>query len=323
MKKINVAVIGVGNMGRHHARVYSELENVNLVAICDKNLATAEDLAKQHSCKAYDDYKVMLKEEKIDAVSIVVPTFLHHRVACDVLDLGCNVFLEKPIATTLEEGEEIIKKAKSKKLKLMIGHIERFNPVVRRLKELLDEGRLGDIISINIKRAGGLPPQVKNANVVLDLGIHDIDISNYLAGGFPTDYYGFKSKNLITEQEDSAVILLKYKKLSSFIEVNWVTPVKVRTLDITGTKAFARLDYINQTLTLYENSYINNLTRNYSDFSEFVAKYTMTDEVKVGIEKAEPLKKELENFLLSVTENKPPLVSGEDGLAALKIAIEI
>lgn len=323
MTSINVAVIGVGNMGRHHARVYSEIPNVNLVAICDKNLATAKNLAATHNCNAYDDYAAMFKTEKIDAVSIVVPTFLHAKVACDVLDRNCSVFLEKPIATTVSEAEEIILKAKTKKLKLMIGHIERFNPVVSRLKELLNEGRLGEIISINAKRAGGLPPQIKNANVMLDLGIHDIDISNYLAEDYPVEIYGFKSKNIISEQDDSAVVLLKYKKLSSFIEVNWVTPVKVRTLDITGMKGFARIDYINQTLTLHENSYLNRLDRNYTDFNEFISKYSLTDEVRVGIEKSEPLKKELESFIASIVGNTDTSVTGEDGLKALKIALKV
>ncbi|MEI7792462.1 MAG: Gfo/Idh/MocA family oxidoreductase [Candidatus Berkelbacteria bacterium] len=323
MDKINVAVIGVGNMGQHHARVYSELPNVNLVAVCDMDLERSSKLAKSHDCLAYDDYEKMLKENKIDIVSVVVPTFLHHKVACAVLALGSNVFLEKPIAVSLKEGKEIIATAKKNGKKLMIGHIERFNPAIQRLKELIEEGRIGNIISINIKRAGGLPPQIKNANVVIDLGIHDIDIANFLVSDFPTEVYGFKSKNLIDEQEDSAVILLKYKNSSAFIEVNWVTPVKVRTLDITGTKAFARVDYINQTIVLYENSYMHKPSRSYKDFDEFIAKFSATDEVKVGINKAEPLKCELESFVAAVANDTIPLVTGEEGYKALEVCLKI
>ncbi|MCX6759630.1 MAG: Gfo/Idh/MocA family oxidoreductase [Candidatus Nealsonbacteria bacterium] len=322
MSKLNVAVIGVGNIGRHHARNYFEMPQVNLVAICDLNIEEGRRLAKEYGCLFYDDYKKMLKEQKIDAASIAVPTFLHHRVACDVLDMKINVLLEKPIAVNLMEARDIINKAKENNLKLMIGHIERFNPAIRRLKDLIADNRLGNIISINIKRVGGLPPQIKDANVVIDLAVHDIDISNYLLGEYPKEVYGFKSKNLIDSQEDSAVILLKYPKASSFIEVNWITPVKFRTLDITGTKAFARLDYINQKITVYENGHFDK-NNQYNDFNEFVSKYSSPDKIIVGINKMEPLKCELIEFVSSVLNNKEPLVTGEDAYKTLEIALKI
>lgn len=323
MSKLNVAVIGVGNMGQHHVRIYSELPQVNLVAICDTNKEKGEKLARKYNCLFYEDYKKMLMEQKINAVSIAVPTFLHHRVACDVLDRGVNVLLEKPISTNLTEAKDIINKAKEKNLKLMIGHIERFNPAVQRMEELIVNRRLGDIISINIKRVGGLPPQRKRANVVMDLAIHDIDISNYLLDSYPEKIYGYKSKNLIDDNEDSAVILLKYPKASSFIEVNWVTPVKIRTMDVTGTKAFARLDYINQSITLYENSYLNNRNGQYSSFNEFVSRFSLTDKIEIGINKKEPLECELEEFINAIVNNKKPLVTGEQAYKALEIALKI
>lgn len=322
MPKLNVAVIGLGNMGQHHTRVYSEMPEVNLTALCDIDEKRGRNLAKKYNSTFYSDYKKMFNEEKINAVSIVVPTFLHYKVACEVLDRGVNVLLEKPIAINLREAREIINKAKRKKLKLMVGHIERFNPAIQRLKEMVKNGRIGKIISINIKRVGGLPPQLKNANVVIDLGIHDVDISNYLLGEYPKEVYGFKSKNLITEQEDSAVIMLKYKKASSFIEANWVTPVKIRTLDITGTKAFARLDYINQAITLYERNYLKD-DRKYASFSEFVSKFSQADEVRVAMEKAEPLRKELENFVAAVEGQSQFLVDNEEAFRTFEIALKI
>ena len=322
MPRLNVAVIGIGNMGQHHIRNYFEMPQVNLIAVCDVNEEKGENLAKKYNCLFYKDYKKMLTEQKIDAVSIAVPTSLHCRVACDVLGKGVNVLLEKPIATNLTEAKEIINKAKEKNLKLMIGHIERFNPAIQRLKELITDKRLGDIISINIKRVGGLPPQIKDANVVIDLAIHDIDISNYLLGEYPKEVYGFKSKNLINDREDNAVILLKYSKASSFIEVNWVTPVKIRTMDITGTKAFARLDYINQTITLYENSYFKK-DNQYKNFNEFIHKFSLADEIKIGVNKKEPLRCELEDFIDAILNNREPLVTGEEAYKALKIALKI
>jgi len=325
MSKLNVAVIGIGNMGQHHARIYFEMPEVALVAVCDSDVKRGEEVAKKYSCLFYGDYKKMLNEQKIDAVSIAVPTFLHRQIACDVLDEGVSILLEKPIASNLSEAREIIDKAKKKNVKLMIGHIERFNPAIQKLKKLIMDDQLGDIISINIKRVGGLPPQTKNANVVLDLGIHDIDISNYFLEDCPKEVYGFKSKNLIDDQEDSAVILLKYPKTSSFIEVNWVTPVKIRTLDITGTKAFARLDYICQTIVLYENNFSDSIKNDasYKNFNEFVSKFSSVKELKVEVEKAEPLKCELENFISSIVEGKQLLVNGEEAYKALEIALKI
>ncbi len=327
MPKLNIAVIGSGNMGKHHARVYSELPTANLVAICDANAEKAQSLAKQYGCLSYGDYKKMFKEQKIDAVSIAVPTFLHHEVAMYALDHNVNVLVEKPIAINLKEADKIIKKARSKKLTLMVGHIERFNPAVRRLAHLIQNGRLGDIISINIRRVGGLPPQTKNANVIMDLGIHDIDIANFLLQSSPVEIHGFKSKSIIADQEDNALILLKYPTATAFIEVNWVTPVKIRTLDITGTKAFAQMDYINQKIVLYENSHLANKNEynkmQYKDFNEFISKFCLTDSVQIGVNKAEPLKCELEEFISAIQEKRKPAITGEDARRALETALKI
>lgn len=320
---IQAAVIGTGNMGLNHIRVYSEKPDINLVAICDKDTNKARILAEKYNTRYYSDYQEMFSKEKIDCVSIVVPTFLHYQVAMDVIRLGKHILLEKPIATNKKEAEEIIKYAQKKKVKLMIGHIERFNPAVQRLKDIINQGRLGRIISINIKRVGGLPPQIKNANVVLDLGIHDIDIANYLIGEYPQKTIGYKSKSIVDDQEDNAVVLMEYKNACAVIEVNWVTLVKVRTLDLTCTKGFARLDYIYQTLHLYENSFNYTRSKAYADFGEFIEKFSTADEVKIGIKKAEPLRLEIDHFIDCIRNDKKPLTTGIDALKALQIAMSI
>ncbi|MDP2669414.1 MAG: Gfo/Idh/MocA family oxidoreductase [bacterium] len=322
MNKLNVAVIGAGNMGRHHARIYSELPNINLAAICDIDVDNGEKLAKKHGCRFYRDYKQMLVKEKIDAVSIAVPTFLHHEVAFNVLDKGINVLLEKPIATSLSEGEDIIKKAKEKSVLLMVGHIERFNPAVRRLARLIHDNKLGDIVSINMRRVGGLPPQKNNANVIMDLAIHDIDIANFFMRDFPVEVSGYKSKITIDEQEDNAFVLLKYPKASAFIEVNWITPIKIRTLDITGTKGFARLDYVAQKITLYENVLSAGNTQ-YKDFNDFISKFYSPTVLQVDVERAEPLKCELEEFIGAIAEKREPVFTAHDAYKSLEIALKI
>jgi UDP-N-acetylglucosamine 3-dehydrogenase len=204
----------------------------------------------------------------------------------------------------------------------MVGHIERFNPAIKRLKDLIAAGRLGDIVSINVKRVGGLPPQRKGADVVIDLAIHDIDVANDLLGEYPKDVYGFKSRNLINDQADSAVLLLHYPKTSCFIEVNWVTPVKIRTMDITGTKSFARLDYINQTLVLYEKNYPSQ-DANFRDFNDFISKFSSANEIKVDVQKTEPLKAELGEFIGAISQDHEPLITGREAYQALETALKI
>lgn len=321
MEKLNVAVIGVGNMGRHHARAYSEMPQTNLAAVCDANESVGIGVAKKYSCSFYKSYAEMLSAEKIDAVSIAVPTSFHAKVACDILEKGVHVLLEKPLAMNLEEAKAILDKAREKKLRLMVGHIEKFNPAVARLKGLVRTGRLGEIVSLNIQRIGGLPRNT-DAGVILDLATHDISISNYLLDSFPKEVYGSKTSSLGKGKEDSASIFLKYEKASSFIEANWITPVKVRQMNVVGTKAFAKVDYVNQTLTAYENTFLSGM-KSFDNFDEYLAAATFVDEIKFGVVKKEPLICELEEFVNSIRENREPLASGEDGYKTLEIALKV
>lgn len=321
MPKLRVAVIGVGNMGRHHARVYSEMPQVELVAVCDVNEINGRELAKKHGCAFYRDYAQMLAENKVDAISIAVPTSLHKKVACDLLNRKINVLLEKPLASNLQEAHEIIDAASAAGVKLMVGHIEKFNPAIQRLKEIIDSGRLGKIVSLNIQRIGGMPKNT-DVSVVLDLATHDISISNYLLNSFPVEVHGLKLKNVIKNNEDSVVVLMKYANASSFIEANWITTAKVRQMRVVGTKGYAQADYINQTVTLFENSYWakDNI---FNDFKEYLAKASFVDEVKIGVIKKEPLRCELEEFIASISNDREPLSNAEDGYKTLEIALKI
>jgi UDP-N-acetylglucosamine 3-dehydrogenase len=316
MKEVKVAVIGVGNMGRHHARVYSQLKNVKLVAVSDINENVGKEIASKYGCKFYKDYKEMLEKEKIDAVSIAVPTSLHKIVALDAINLGKHVLIEKPIADTVESAKEIIEAAKEKNVKLMIGHIERFNPAVKKLKELLENKKLGDIKTIIIKRVGLFPRQIKDANVVIDLAIHDIDICNYLLNRDPTAIYASAGKALINSREDYANIFLKYGSVDVFIQVNWITPIKIRNLAVTGTKGYAELNYITQDLKIYKTIFSKDET-----FEELVM-LGHPKEVYIPLEKKEPLKEELESFISYILNDTCPMPP-KNALTALSIANKI
>ena len=275
-RKINTCVIGVGNMGRYHARTYFKLNNVNLEAVSDINEKTGRKVAKEFNCKYYKDYNEMLVKENLDAVSITVPTKLHKKVALDMIKTKKHVLIEKPIASTIKEAKEIIKAAKKAGVKLTVGHIERFNPAVQELKRIIQGGKLGQIVSIIAKRVGVFPPQVRDTSVIIDLAIHDIDIFNYLINQQPTSVFVKGRKVLRYEQDDSAEILLSYNDISCFIQVNWITPIKIRTLSVTGSKGYVELNYITQKLEMFQSKY----TREFDSFGEFV---------KFG----EPIKKEI------------------------------
>jgi UDP-N-acetylglucosamine 3-dehydrogenase len=315
---INVAVIGIGNMGRHHVRTYSEIENANLVAISDVNEEKGKAMASKFGCNFYSDYKEMIKKEKIDLISLVVPTKFHEEVSLEILEKNINLLIEKPIADSIAGAERIIAKAKEKGVKLAVGHIERFNPAVQKLKEIIDEGRIGEITSIIARRVGLFPPQIKDANVVIDLAVHDIDIINFLMGNLPDGIEANAGKALISQREDYAEIFLKYGQRSGFVQVNWITPIKIRNLSVTGTKGYAEMDYISQDLLVYESNY----KKDVETFGDIV-KFSKPNKVEIGVDKGEPLKIELLNVIEAVEKGKEPLITGEIGLQALKIAMEV
>ncbi len=295
---MKVGVIGAGGMGQHHIRVYSELESVELVGIADIDEARAAKLAATHKTKVYADYKELFKQG-LDAVSIVVPTLAHKEVALAAINAGINILIEKPIADTLENATEIIKLADKAGLKLMVGHTERFNPAVIKLKEIIDSGKLGKIVSISARRVGPYHPRIRDVGIIMDLGVHDIDVISHLYGLNVEEVYTIGAAD-IHPFEDHASIILRYKgERAGVIETNWLTPHKIRELTVIGLKGIAYMDYINQTLEIYNDEQV----------------------VNVEINKREPLKNELEYFIECLLKNKQPSPSGEEGKEVLRIAI--
>lgn len=318
MRKIKVVVIGAGNMGQHHARIYSQLPNVELVAICDKDKRRGKEIASKYHTNFFDDSEKLLKSNiKIDAASIAVPTRLHKDVSCLFLKKGINVLVEKPISHKLEEATEIIDTAKRYKVKLAVGHVERFNPVVLKLKEVIKAGKLGKIISVVARRVGPFTPSINDANVFLDFAVHEIEVINYLLGEYPKKILKHSARYHTSFQDDSGELLLYYNEAVCFIQVNWVTPVKVRKLIITGTKGYAELDYINQDIILHKAKVKRKKTATFSEFLSF-SKPKIT---KLNIEKKEPLRLELESFISCIRNNTNPIVSGESALKTLEVCL--
>ena len=300
MKQTNVGVIGVGSMGYNHVRIYSELENANLVAISDMVRGTLDKVSKEFNTVGYVDYDNILQIDDIEVVNICVPTVFHHDVVMRAIEAGKNVLVEKPIASKLNEAEEMIKAAEDAGVTLATGHVERFNPAVRVAKKLIDEGAIGEVVTANSKRLGPFPPRIRDVGVAIDLAIHDIDIFNYLFNSRAnTVFANMSSKLKNCEFEDHAEIMTKYDSgVLSILETNWLTPYKKRQLTITGIDGIISVDYGNQTVTLFKEN-------------------NQVEDIKV--ENKEPLKEELRSFVDCVQNNIPPEVSGKDGCEALRI----
>jgi predicted dehydrogenase len=314
---LKAAVIGIGSMGKNHARIYSDLDNVELVAVADVNKDVVTALSKKYHVKGYSDYKEMLKNEKLDLVSVVVPTELHKQVALDAINRGIHVLLEKPIAKTIEEGKEIINKATEKKVKLMIGHIERFNPAVIELKKQIDD--VGEIYKIVVERVSPFPLRITDVGVVIDLSVHDIDIINYLLQSEVTSIYAETQQRVHPKHEDSLTAILKYKnKVIAVLNVDWLSPTKKRQLTVIGNKGMFKINYLTQDIYFYENKAVKKEEYEFGQIG--VSEGNMT---KIHIDTKEPLKQEIEAFIQSINQNIESPVSGEDGLKALFIANKI
>jgi UDP-N-acetylglucosamine 3-dehydrogenase len=317
---LKAAVIGAGNMGKHHARNYSEIRGVELVAIADLNPAIGEPMANAYGAKYYTDFQEMLDKEKLDVVTIAVPTKFHKDVALACIKKGINILLEKPIAGTVLEAKEIVTAAKAKGVKFTVGHIERFNPAVIELKKMIDKGELGDIIAISNTRIGPMPNQIKDANVVIDIGVHDIDLINWFYGKLPTKIMAAGGNALNKIQQDYADIFMKYGKQSGTVKVNWITPVKVRKMNICGTKAYAEINFITQELDIFESNY----SLEFDSFGEYVIKFGEPKEQKtVQVNNVEPLKAEIESFLKAIKNDTRPIVTAKEAIEALTIACKI
>lgn len=318
-KVIRVAVIGAGQMGLNHLRNYKEMKNVNLVAVCDIDKQKASDAAKMYNIKAYFDHNDLIVNEKLDGASIVTPTIFHKKVALAFIKKGIPLLIEKPLASTSKEAIELLNTAKKHKVSLFVGHVERFNPAVTKLKELILNGDLGDILSIIIKRVGLFPPRVKDINVVTDLAIHDVDIINFLIGKPPKRILA-TGGSVFANKEDYAEIFLDYSPISCFIQVNWVTPIKIRHLSITGTKGYAELNYMTQKLSLYKNQF--SITKP-TGFEDFLVKFGEPEKISVKSTFKEPLKQELELFVKSLLKKDNFCVSGEDALSSILITEKV
>ncbi len=314
---MRAAVIGVGSMGRNHARVYTELETVDLVAVADVSQPHRERVADFFGVPGYASYEAMLDEVKPDLVSVVVPTKEHLKVARAAIQRGVHVLVEKPIAASPEEGWEMIHLAERHHVVLTVGHIERFNPAIIELKSRLSAGQLGRVFMIHARRLGPFPPRIRDVGVVVDLATHDLDIMNYLLGVPVERIHAETERRIHTEFEDLLLGTVKFSDGAlGILDINWLTPTKIRELIVTGERGMFVADYLSQELRFYRNK----VTENGWNPLDALRGVEEGDMIRFRINRREPLKEELSSFVHAAAQGSKPRVTGQDGLRALELA---
>ncbi len=316
--QLRVGVVGAGSMGMNHLRVLKDFDEgqVQLVGVAESSEATLQQAMKRFHVEGYTDYRQMVEQTHPDLVAVVVPTQSHFPVAEYLLNQGINVLIEKPMASTIEEANTLLDIANRQKVKIAVGHVERFNPAVVEVKRRLVANELGRIFHLHARRLGPFPPRIRDVGVILDLATHDVDVMRYLAGADVKYVYAETQQHVHTSHEDLLLGILRFANGAiGALDVNWLTPTKIREISITGEKGMFVVNYLTQDVYFYENDYTVTTWKDLSRLTG-VSEGTMT---RLKIHKAEPLRLEYEDVLGAIRKDMLPTVTGEDGLAVLRI----
>jgi UDP-N-acetylglucosamine 3-dehydrogenase len=316
-----VGLVGLGTMGRNHLRVLRELQEADLVAVSDISDAAVGWATDKYDVAGYRDHAEMFEREQLDAAVIAVPTGAHLEAGRAAFDRGLHVFVEKPIAATIDDGRALIDTATRAGRLLAVGHIERFNPAVVELKRRVTAGELGRVFQVHASRQGPFPARIRDVGVVVDLATHDLDVITHVVGSPLERLYAETEQRIHTEHEDLLNALLKFHNgVVGVLQVNWLTPTKIRQLSAVGERGLFVANYLTQELAYYKNASIelelDDEQRNLSGVSE-------GEMVRIPIQQAEPLQLELKSFFESIEKHQPAEVDGEAGLRALQLALAL
>ncbi|GLB66898.1 Gfo/Idh/MocA family protein [Arthrobacter mangrovi] len=323
MGKLRAGLIGLGMMGRHHARVLQETEGVELVAVAD---AYGDPHGVAGDLPFYNRVEQLI-EHGLDMVMCAVPTGLHEEVGLALAEAGIHTMVEKPIASTIEGGERLADAFESRGLVGAVGHIERYNPALQSLRARLQNGDLGEVYQIATRRQGPFPSRIADVGVIKDLGTHDIDLTAWLA---ESQYESVSARTTTRSGREHEDMLAANGQLANGIItshlVNWLSPMKERMTVVTGERGSFVADTLTADLTYYENGTIStewDSVANFRGVSE-------GDVTRLAIAKREPLKVEHEAFrdaILSVRGEAPAdsgagagIVSMREGLNTLRVA---
>jgi UDP-N-acetylglucosamine 3-dehydrogenase len=320
-QELRVGVIGIGVMGGFHVDTWEKIPSVRLVAVADPDEVTARARISRRPIDWHADYRALLERDDIDAVSVAAPSERHAEVVMLALAAGKHVLVEKPIATRLEDGLRMAATARRAGLKLMVGHIERFNPAVAKITELIEQGRIGRVFRAHATRVGPLPTRIRDAGVAIDLATHDLDLMQHVLGLDITSVYAEGARFTHPTQEDMITCLLRFGDSGPYglLDVNWLTPEKRRELTVIGEGGMLSASYITQDVWFTETSEgpsgWDELARMRGD-AEGAA-------LRFALRKVEPLRAELAAFAECVLQDKPEPISAEDGCRALIAALAV
>jgi predicted dehydrogenase len=297
--ELKVGVVGVGYLGQHHARIYSELEGAELVAVSDTDGARAEEIAGRFGCRAVKDYRDML--EGVEALSIVTPTSTHYEVALECLKAGKDLLIEKPVTATVDEADSLIKEVEKRGAIVQVGHLERYNPGVVAVMGLVDEP-----VFIESERVAPFVNRALDVDVTVDLMIHDIDIVMSILGVSGVKDVRVVGARVLTDKYDVAKAWVEFEGgATALITASRISRIKQRLLKIYQKDSFLMLDYQKMRIRRFYRS----------------GGAIESDSVKV--ESREPLRDEIEDFIDCVRERRRPKVSATEGRNALEVALEI
>src|SRR5579871_1958291 len=236
-------------MGRNHVRVLAELDGVELAAVADAEPARLEGLERRFGARPFTSHTALLAAVPLDFAIVAVPTRLHHATVSATLAAGVHTLVEKPIAASVAEAQDLTERAARTGTLLAVGHVERYNPAVQELKRRLDLGELGRVFQARVQRLGPFPARVRDVGVVLDLATHDLDVLRYLIGSEVTRIYAETEQRIHTAHEDLLSALLRFSNgVVASLDINWLTPTKVRKLYLTGERGMFVVDYLLQDL---------------------------------------------------------------------------
>jgi UDP-N-acetylglucosamine 3-dehydrogenase len=319
--ELAIGVVGAGRMGTWHVDAFDRIDKTRVVAVADPSEPAARTCIRRRPIDWHADWRDLLERSDVDAVTIAAPTEAHAEITLAALAAGKHVLVEKPIAAALEDALRMASTSRAAGLKLMVGHVERFNPAVGKVAELIAENRLGRIFRAHATRVGPLPPRIADAGVAIDLATHDLDVMQFVLRRDITRVYAEGTRFAHPTQEDMLSCLLRFGSDGPFglLDVNWLTPEKRRELNVIGEYGMVHASYLTQDVWLMEaegaRTGWEELARLRGD-AESAA-------VRFALRKVEPLQAELEAFAACILDDTPEPVSAYDGCRALIAALAV
>jgi UDP-N-acetylglucosamine 3-dehydrogenase len=312
---LRLGLAGLGSMGRNHLRVISNHPETQLAAIADPDPAALTAATSETGARGFADPLAMVRNADIDGVVVAAPTTAHLDLALAAIERGLPVLVEKPLAGTVDEALAIVAAARRRNVRVQVGHVERYNPAVLEMGRLLRAGWLSTVYAITSRRSGPFPARIRDVGVTVDLGTHDVDMLSWIAGERPVRVYAETAQRLHATHEDLTFGLMHFPSgATGFLDVDWLTPAKRRSLVAIGEEGMFELDYLTQRLTF---------TRSNVERPQMIGGYATTftgDVAEIPIANVEPLRSELDEFVRVLRTGDLPYVDAEDGLWAVAIA---